>query len=55
MSKLLSIKEVAHYLSVHVSTLRRWIRTGQFPKPSVDILNTHRWSEEDVKKLEKKP
>ncbi len=50
---LWNIKEVAHYLRVHVTTMRRWIASGKFPKPTITIYHTHRWRAEDVKKFRK--
>lgn len=31
MQELLTLKEAAERLGVHVSTLRAWVRTGQIP------------------------
>lgn len=45
--ELLTKKQVAQALKIHIDTLRRWVKDGRFPPPAV-IGGRPRWRPEDV-------
>lgn len=44
---LLTATEVAEILKVHTSTVFRWARTGEMPKP-LHIKRSTRWKKSDI-------
>jgi len=48
---MLNQKQVAERYGVEEATIERWLREGQFPKPSV---HTGLWDEENLKLFEKR-
>lgn len=57
--KLMSRKDVANVLSVHVDTVDRWADDGILPKPWVDVRHrtkrTRRWRACDIDDWLSKP
>lgn len=53
--KMLTSKEIAARLCIHIRTLRAWISAGQFPEPIRINRRIIRWSQETFRKyLEEK-
>lgn len=44
---LLKVEEVAELFQVHTSTVFRWARTGEMPKP-LHIKRSTRWRKSDI-------
>ena len=53
LSKLLTIKQVAEILNVHVETLRRWDKRGKLKAIRVNERGDRRYRPEDIEKLMK--
>lgn len=49
MPRHLTRKEIARLAGVGVSTIKRWCRSGDFPRPIVDRYRTQRWDPEAVR------
>lgn len=49
LSKLLTIRQAAEILNVHVETLRRWDNKGELPAIKVNDRGDRRYKEEDIK------
>jgi excisionase family DNA binding protein len=47
-SKLLTIRQAAEILNVHVETLRRWDKTGKFKAIKVSDRGDRRYKQEDI-------
>ena len=47
-ARLLSVSEVALFLSVHPSTVRRWLKGGLLKSYTIGLGNTVRFKQEDV-------
>jgi excisionase family DNA binding protein len=50
-ARLLSVGEVADFLGVHSSTVRRWVEKGLLKSYSIGIRNNLRFKQEDVLSL----
>ncbi len=50
-ARLLSVQEVARFLGVHTSTVRRWEKTGLLRSYSIGLRNNLRFKQEDVLNL----
>lgn len=48
MDRLLTIQDVAEYLRVDASTLKRWRRSGGFCPPLIERGTVVRWSKADL-------
>lgn len=51
MPKLLTIKQVAEILNVHVETLRRWDKRGKLKAIRVNERGDRRYRPKDIEKL----
>ena len=51
MSKLISIKEAASFLSVSTKTLRRWDESGRLPAIHIGKRGDRRYKEDDILKF----
>lgn len=49
--KLLSVKEVAEMIGVHITTIQRWIKDGHFPNPVYIGARTKRWMHCDIEEF----
>ena len=47
-ARLLSVGEVAHFLGVHSSTVRRWEKSGLLKSYAIGLRNNLRFKQEDV-------
>jgi len=47
-ARLLAVDEVAHFLGVHSSTVRRWERTGLLKSYPIGPRNNLRFKQEDI-------
>ena len=47
-ARLLSVGEVAHFLGVHSSTVRRWGKSGLLKSYAIGIRHNLRFKQEDV-------
>ena len=47
-ARLLPVSEVAHFLSVHASTVRRWEKRGILKSYAIGLRNNLRFKQEDV-------
>ncbi len=47
-AKLLSVSEVANFLGVHSSTVRRWGKRGLLKSYAIGLRNNLRFKQEDV-------
>ena len=50
MSKehLLTVVEVAEIFGVSTQTIRKWVKAGKFPQPSILYKNPQYWRKEEV-------
>jgi len=48
LSKLLTIRQAAEILNVHVETLRRWDNKGKLPAIKVNDRGDRRYRQEDI-------
>ncbi len=53
LPKLLTIRQAAEILNVHVETLRRWDKSGKLKAIRVNDRGDRRYKPEDLKKLMK--
>lgn len=51
MPKLLTIRQAAEVLNVHVETLRRWDKQGKLKAIRVNERGDRRYKPEDIKKV----
>ena len=47
-ARLLTVDEVAHFLGVHQSTVRRWEKTGLLKSCPIGLRNNLRFKQEDI-------
>jgi len=47
-ARLLAVGEVAHFLGVHTSTVRRWEKQGLLKSYAIGLRNSLRFKQEDV-------
>ena len=47
-NRLLSINEVAYFLGVHVSTVRRWVKQDILKAYSIGLRHNLRFKQEDI-------
>ena len=47
-ARLLSVSEVAHFLGIHSSTVRRWEKNGLLKSYAIGFRNNLRFKQEDV-------
>ena len=47
-ARLLSVDQVAHFLGVHTSTVRRWGKNGLLKSYAIGLRNNLRFKQEDV-------
>jgi excisionase family DNA binding protein len=47
-ARLLAVGEVAHFLGVHTSTVRRWEKTGLLKSYPIGPRNNLRFKQEDI-------
>ncbi len=47
-ARLLSINEVARFLGVHSSTVRRWVKKGLLESYAIGLRHSLRFKQEDV-------
>jgi excisionase family DNA binding protein len=47
-ARLLSVGEVAHFLGIHASTVRRWEKSGLLKSYAIGLRNNLRFKQEDV-------
>ena len=47
-ARLLSVGQVAHFLGVHSSTVRRWEKSGLLKSYAIGLRNNLRFKQEDV-------
>ena len=50
-ARLLAVGEVAYFLGVHPSTVRRWEKTGLLKSYPIGIRNNLRFKQEDIIKF----
>ena len=50
-ARLLSVSEVAQFLGVHASTVRRWGKRGLLKAYAIGLRNNLRFKQEDVLRL----
>lgn len=48
--ELLTKKQVADALKIHIDTVYRWVKAGRFPAPAM-IGGRPRWRAEDIQKF----
>jgi len=53
LPKLLTIKQAAEILNVHVETLRRWDKSGKLKAIRINKRGDRRYKPEDLKKMMK--
>jgi len=53
LPKLLTIKQAAEILNVHVETLRRWDKSGKLKAIRINERGDRRYKPEDLEKLMK--
>ncbi len=53
LQKLLTIRQAAEVLNVHVETLRRWDRSGKLKAIRVNDRGDRRYKSEDLEKMVK--
>jgi len=53
LPKLLTIRQAAEILNVHIETLRRWDKSGKLKAIRVNDRGDRRYKPEDLKKLMK--
>lgn len=53
LPKLLTIKQAAEILNVHVETLRRWDKSGKLKALRINKRGDRRYKPEDLKKMMK--
>jgi len=51
LPKLLTIRQAAEILNVHVETLRRWGKSGKLKAIRVNERGDRRYNPEDIKKI----
>ncbi len=51
LPKLLTIKQAAEVLNVHVETLRRWDKSGKLRAIRINRHGDRRYKPEDIKRL----
>lgn len=49
-AKLMTIRDIAQFIKVSKSTLRRWITCNFFPGPDYLLGREHKWSSDTVDK-----
>lgn len=47
-ARLLSINEVARFLGVHSSTIRRWVKKGLLESYAIGLRHSLRFKQEDI-------
>jgi excisionase family DNA binding protein len=47
-ARLLTVDEVAHFLGIHPSTVRRWEKTGLLKSYPIGLRNNLRFKQEDI-------
>lgn len=51
LPKLLTIRQAAEILNVHVETLRRWDKSGKLKSRRINERGDRRYNPEDIKKI----
>ena len=51
LPKLLTIRQAAEILNVHVVTLRRWDKSGQLKAARINERGDRRYKQEDIEKI----
>lgn len=51
LPKLLTIRQAAEILNVHVETLRRWDKSGKLKATRINERGDRRYKQEDIEKI----